>query len=101
LKDRILKGDSCNIKRRPDLYISSTKELHIIVECDEKQHQGYNASCESGRIDELLDEIKEGRVVIIRWNPDHYKVNKGVKKKRKERLKELKDFILDISNKKE
>ena len=100
LKDKQLRGDSCNTRRRPDLYISSTRDLHILVECDENQHRGYNRSCEDGRIDELLDEIKQGRIIIIRWNPDSFKVD-GKKQSilRKDRLESLRDLILNLTTK--
>lgn len=92
--DKIISNDSCNTKRRPDILISSGN-LHIIVECDEKQHRHYNSVCESGRIDEILDEFKSGKVVFIRWNPDHYKSKK--KLNRKERLKKLENTIVDLT----
>ena len=95
--DKILKGDACNTLRRPDCLIASTKKLNIILECDEKQHSHYLKECEDGRIDEILDELPEGRTIIIRWNPDNYKPPTGVeKKKRKQRHEMLKDLILNI-----
>lgn len=99
-KDMILKGALCNTKRRPDMYISSSLDLHLLIECDENQHRSYNPSCEMGRMDELIDELPVGRKVFIRWNPDSYKVN-GIsgKKSRKERLKELTDLILYVTRK--
>ena len=101
LKDKILKGTSCDTKRRPDLMISSTEELVIIIECDEKQHRGYDPSCEMGRMDEILDELKGSRAIFIRWNPDYCK-NNGVRlcKTRDDRLNELKDLIFNLTNKK-
>ena len=69
LKDAIIKGAKCLTKRRPDLYLASTNKLHIMIECDEHQHRGYPIKCERSRMDEILDEISEGRVIFIRWNP--------------------------------
>jgi ATP-dependent Clp protease adapter protein ClpS len=98
LHDSVIKGDSCMTKRRPDLLISSSNELNIFVECDENQHSGYDSNCESGRIDEILDEVKDSRTIFIRWNPDNY--NKKPKKSRKERLEQLKDYIIQLTQKK-
>lgn len=79
--------------------ISSTKKLHIIIECDEKQHIGESYNCEVGRMSEILDEIKEGKVIFIRWNPDAFVINgKRGKCERKERLKVLDSLINKIIN---
>ena len=101
LKDKIIKGSDCNTKRRPDLMIGSTQELIIILECDEHQHSGYNSLCEMGRMDEIFDELKDTRTIFIRWNPDNYKITGNYNKKKKdERLNELKNLILKLINKK-
>jgi len=101
-KDKIIKGSDCNTKRRPDLIIGSNNELIIIVDCDEKQHIGYNPSCEIGRMDEILDELKSTRTIIIRWNPDSCKNNDiKLKKNHKERLIELENLIIQLINKKD
>ena len=94
-EDKILKGNKCNTKRRPDLLISSTIDKYIIVECDENQHIGYDKKCEEGRINEILDELPDGCVSIIRWNPDKYKCD-GKCKTKKERMEILKKLILKI-----
>jgi hypothetical protein len=100
--DKIIKGESCDTKRRPDLLISSTHELQIIVECDEYQHKDNNYSCETGRMDEILDELTKGRTIFIRWNPDKFKVNDiNVTVLRDDRLKKLKDLIIKLINKKD
>lgn len=99
-KDKIIRGEKCNTRRRPDLHISSTNKLHLISECDEYGHDGYIKSCEQGRIDEILDELPEGRVIIIRWNPDSFKIKgKRVQVSRKIRLKKLADLIIKLSAK--
>ena len=101
-KDKIIKGSDCNTKRRPDLIIGSNNELIIIVDCDENQHLGYNPSCEMGRMDEILDELKNTRTIIIRWNPDICKNNgRKLKKNREERLIELENLIIQLINKKD
>ena len=103
LEDSIIKGNKCNTKRRPDTLLSSTTNLHVIVECDENQHRGYIKTCEESRINEILDEIPEGPVSIVRWNPDHYEHiiddKKDKKKNRNERLEILENLILKISKK--
>ena len=95
--DKIVRNDSCNTRRRPDLLIGSTDKLKIIVECDEHGHSGYNRMCELGRMDEIIDEFKEGRIVFIRWNPHYCKRNgKRLKVNIKERLKELSKLIVKL-----
>ena len=96
LKDKIIANDMCNTKRRPDVLISSG-DLHIIVECDEKQHQYRIPSCEAGRMDEIIDELKTGKIVFVRWNPDKYNSNDEKMKLRKERLKMLSDKIIELT----
>lgn len=100
LQDSTLKGDICKTRRRPDLLLSSTKDLAILVECDENQHSGYDQSCETGRLNEILDELIETRVSIIRWNPDYYKKEgKRGMKTRLERLKMLASLLNVLVNK--
>jgi hypothetical protein len=95
LFNSVIKGDSCDTRRRPDCLISSG-DTHMIVECDEDQHRYRNATCESGRMDEIMDELKWGNFIFIRWNPDMYKNENGSNGKvtRQDRLKMLTDYIL-------
>src|SRR3972149_2321951 len=98
LQNRIIKGNSCNTNCRPDLMLSSSKELTIVVECDEFQHSGY--SFETERMNAIIDEIKDHRVVFIRWNPDTYKVKKHRGKvNREQRLEMLVELIRKLCNK--
>jgi hypothetical protein len=105
LSDSVLTHDACNTRRRPDILLSSC-DIHIIIECDEKQHRSYIPDCEWGRMDELLDEFNDlNTVVFIRWNPDHYDLKKvpkkyrplrGKKDNRKERLRRLRKLLEKI-----
>ena len=100
LQDKIIKGDYCGTKCRPDLMLSSSKELTIFVECDEFQHSGYPPDCETGRMNEIIDEVKGHRVVFIRWNPDGYMVKKHRGKvNREQRLEMLVELIRKLCNK--
>ncbi len=99
LKDKIIANDACDTKRRPDLLLSSG-DLHVILECDENQHKWdpYNPTCEWGRMDEIIDEFKEGKIVFVRWNPDNYHTKiKGTKRAtRKERINLLIKTLFQI-----
>jgi hypothetical protein len=64
-------------KRRPDCYIDKLTHV-IVIECDEKQHNGYDNSCENKRLMELFLDFGSRPIVFIRFNPDSY--NDGIKK---------------------
>jgi len=86
--DRSLKSNGGCSSYRPDkLYIGVTRvELD---ECDEYQHKRNNGnySCDEKRISDMYDEFDGNDLVVIRWNPDSYKVPTGyTKKNRQERL---------------
>ena len=89
--DRSLKSNGGCSSYRPDkLYIGI--EMVEIDECDEYQHKRKNGNytCDEKRISDIYDEegIQGKNLVVIRWNPDTYKVPSGyTKKNRQERLK--------------
>jgi hypothetical protein len=82
---------------RPDKIYSSLK-LVIQIECDEQQHKYTNGSysCEDKRMSDINAELGGVTHAIIRWNPDNYTPSKGKKKKRDERLEQLKDMVISI-----
>ena len=86
--DKSLKSlGGCSLKRPDKIYLGD--ELNEVDECDEFQHKYSNGdySCDEKRISEIFDELIVKKLVVIRWNPDNYKVPKGYKKKTlKERL---------------
>jgi hypothetical protein len=64
-------------KKRPDVMIDCLTHT-IIIECDENQHQYDNYSCENKRTMELFTDLGNRPMVMIRFNPDEYKI--GTKK---------------------
>ena len=85
----LISQGGCSLKRPDKLYIGI--DTVFVLECDENQHKWNSDSygCEEGRISEIYDEdgIFGKTLVVIRWNPDHYKVPNGYKKiLREERL---------------
>lgn len=88
--DSVVYGEACQ-KYRPDkLYASPGIVLHI--ECDEHQHvySGNDYSCDEKRISDIYDEFPGQKYIVIRWNPDKYKVPQGKPKlNRAERLEAL------------
>jgi hypothetical protein len=61
--------------RRPDILIDKLI-FSIVIECDEKQHQGYD--CEDKRTMEIFQDLGNRPLVLIRFNPDSYTTN-GIK----------------------
>jgi hypothetical protein len=72
ITDKIISG-GCS-KRRPDLLLDIGNQI-LIVEVDENQHTDYDCSCENKRIMELSQDVGHRPIVIIRFNPDDYKLN--------------------------
>jgi hypothetical protein len=53
----------------------------IIVEIDENQHNDYDTTCENRRLMEISQDVGHRPVVFIRFNPDDYIDETGVKVK--------------------
>lgn len=75
--DSRVNGQACYNYRPDKMYASPGLVLH--VECDEHQHyySGNDYSCDEKRISDIYDEFPGTKYVVIRWNPDKYKVPKG------------------------
>jgi hypothetical protein len=58
-------------KRRPDWFIDCYK-YSIIIELDEDQHK--YTSCDEKRMMELFQDLGNRQLVLIRINPDKYKI---------------------------
>jgi hypothetical protein len=70
--------DGCS-RRRPDIFVDFG-EYVIVVEIDEGEHCKYDSSCENKRLMELSQDIAHRPMVIIRFNPDDYKIqNKKIR----------------------
>lgn len=104
LSDQILKGNLCQTRRRPDVYLNAPN-LHVFIECDEFQHlkSNYTLECEKNRLHELCDEVPDGHKLFVRWNPDSFHYNPdyhllGKPKNRQRRLELALRYIEDIIN---
>lgn len=66
--DLSIKG-GCSSGKKPD-WLFDMGMYSVILECDEKQHK--RTPCESKREMELMMDLGERPLVIIRFNPDKY-----------------------------
>jgi hypothetical protein len=71
--DKVVDG-GCS-RKRPDVLIDDG--FPIIIECDENRHSSY--SCENKRTMELFKDLGSRPLRIIRFNPDGYKDENGVR----------------------
>ena len=67
--------DGCS-KYRPDLLLDMGTHI-IIVEIDENKHTSYDCSCENKRLMSLSQDLQHRPIILIRFNPDSYKNEKG------------------------
>ena len=51
----------------------------IIIEVDENQHNGYDGSCENERLMLISQDLAYRPIVFIKFNPDSYINENGVK----------------------
>jgi hypothetical protein len=76
--DRAIKCENCS--RYPD-WLKDCGEYYILIECDEEQHKDRIDLCERKREIELFEGLNYKPLIIIRFNPDKYKINNGTKSK--------------------
>ena len=69
--------DGCS-RRRPDLLLDMGTYI-IIVEVDENKHNNYDCSCENKRLMEISQDLGHRPIVFIRFNPDEYINEEGIK----------------------
>lgn len=63
--------------RRPDIYIDMGSHI-IIVEVDEHGHSIYNKDDDADRTLDIIEDIKNRKLCLIRFNPDKYKRNNNI-----------------------
>ena len=51
----------------------------MVVEHDEEQHDGYSRECEEKRLMQLLVDLGSRPLVVLRFNPDAYTNDQGVR----------------------
>jgi hypothetical protein len=69
--------DGCS-RRRPDLLLDLGSHI-IIVEVDENKHSSYDCTCEHRRLMEISRDLQHRPIVLIRFNPDGYTNQCGLK----------------------
>ena len=69
--------DGCS-RRRPDLLLDMGSHI-IIMEVDENKHTDYDCSCENKRLMELSQDLQHRPIIFIRFNPDDYINQEGIK----------------------
>ena len=69
--------DGCSL-RRPDMFLDLGFQV-IMIEIDENKHENYDCTCINRRTMELSMDINHRPCVIIRFNPDSYVDENGIK----------------------
>ena len=75
LQDKSLKNIGIPLRYRPDVVMYFPSKMHyIVLEIDERQHNGYDIQKEYARYLNINKELKRlGTVKWIRFNPDGYR----------------------------
>jgi hypothetical protein len=89
--------DGCSLNR-PDSYCDLGDKI-LIVETDENQHTSYDTTCEIARLNQLSQDVYFRPIVMVRFNPDAYINEKGIKIKSPWTIG--KDGILRITDREE
>ena len=76
IADRIVNG-GCS-KRRPDLLLDLGYQV-LLIEIDENKHSGYDTTCDITRLNDLFTDLGDRPMVWVRFNPDAYTNNNGLK----------------------
>ena len=76
IADRIV-NDGCS-KRRPDLLLDLGYQV-LLIEIDENKHSGYDTTCDITRLNDLFTDLGDRPMVWVRFNPDAYTNNNGLK----------------------
>lgn len=74
--NKIIKGGSS--KRRPDLYINQQTHA-LMAEIDENRHTIYDIEDDQIRLKQLWEDIGKKPMVIVRFNPDSYVDENGIR----------------------
>jgi hypothetical protein len=61
--------------RRPDFLLDCINHI-IIIECDEHRHSRYQLNEENNRINEIIKDLKDKPLILLRFNPDVCKESK-------------------------
>lgn len=88
--------DGCS-KRRPDTATDYSHSIEI-VETDENQHRIYSHDCEIARMATIHQDLGGIPVIFIRYNPDSYKVNGSIVRKKQNREQVLVRLMHDLKN---
>ena len=65
-------------KKRPDLLLDLATHV-LIIEIDENKHVNYECICENKRLMEISKDLNHRPIICIRFNPDSYTDQRGVK----------------------